>query len=287
MLHRNVFGMQFRDLLSPTSERTMRLVLDASASVVVAMATALALDWSGAPERVTAAVAVSCGSVAAASTLRRAWLPVIAALGLTYVMAFALHERAWHDATAACAGAIVAAILLRPVVRSHAMATAEGALDRLEHVAVSASRSLFAVGLFGLVAHHALTRIVGAGALALVVGLLVATLWRDRVRARLLRRLYAGGDARFQIERDREVAGYELLPPLLSGTITNAVIVEIAGTPATYRNAYGPQPVARATVSLAKMLDRIEKRARLAGMLLAALVCCVTVLLVMPLDSSP
>jgi hypothetical protein len=118
-------------------------------------------------------------------------------------------------------------------------------------------------------------------ALVAATGLLAMAMWRDRARARFLTRVYAKADPRYRIERDADVRGFELLPPVLSGTITDAVIARVS-PPATYRTSDGPHPVARVTASLPKMLSRLEKRTRLASTLVGVVACSASLVVVTP-----
>ena len=139
----------------------------------------------------------------------------------------------------------------------------EGALDRFESVLVISARAVSFAALFAFIAGGPVSRAVAVVAFAFAVGLVVVALVRDRDRSRFLARVYAGELPEFRIERDTEVRGFELLPPVLSGTITDAVIAHVAARN-DYRTSDGPRALARVMRSLAKMDARIAKRHRAA-----------------------
>ncbi len=277
--------------LSPPTERMVRGVLVVSTATIAALSTAFALDLVSATEPVILAVAVICGGVAAFGQLVQprlvgsSWLPVVFALGMAYGFAFFLHDHASRDAGVAAGSAVVAVLLVHPLSRAHGASALEAALDRFECVALLAGRSLFVVGIFGVLAHHVFVRTTGMAALCMALGLLAYVLWRDRARTRFLTRVYGKRDPSFRIERDDDVMGFELLPPLLSGTITDAVIAEVRPS-ATYRTSDGPRPVARVLSSLPRMLARLDRRTRIASTLTFALVCCSSLALITPFEWS-
>jgi hypothetical protein len=269
-------------VLAAPDTRVIHAVLAFSAAIIAATATAFALDFVGAADGVTMAVAIVCAGLATLSRAwRTSWLPVLVALGVAYGLAFALHDHAGRDASVAAAGAVLAGFLIRPISRAQVATEHEGALDRFECIALTAGRSLAVAGILGVMAHAPIVRVAGVLGLSLAVGLLAMAMWRDRVRARFLAQVYAKSDPTYRIERDDDVRGFELLPPVLSGTITNAVIARVS-RPATYRTQGGPRPVARVTASLSKMLARLDKRARMAKALLGVLVCSSSLVVVAP-----
>jgi hypothetical protein len=197
---------------------------------------------------------------------------LVAALSLCVAFGFAEFSPA-HFVVASAIGALLAAFLVRPLLRANAASRAEGSLDRFECVAVAAGRSLFVAGLLTVVARAPFAHVLGFVALGVALALVVTAMWRDRMRARFLRRVYAKEHEHLRIARDADVRGYELLPPLLSGMITDAVLAHVDMT-ATYRTSGAPRPIARVTASLSRMLARLEKRSRtsagLAGVLVTA-----------------
>jgi hypothetical protein len=179
-------------------------------------------------------------------------------------------------------GAAITALLVRPVRSANASLRLEGALDRLECVAVTSARSVFAAAMFSIAIGHPILRVVGIALLAAAVGLLGVALHRDRARARFLSRVYAKQEPGYRIERDDEVRGFELLPPVLSGTITDAVIAHVHAS-ATYRTSDGPRPLARVMSSLPKMMLRLDRRSRSAATLTGVVACCAAVAFLAPL----
>ncbi len=179
-------------------------------------------------------------------------------------------------------GAAVTALLVRPVRHASSSLRLEGALDRFECVAITAARSLFAVAMFSITIGHPTLRLVGIALIAAAVTLLGVALRRDVVRARFLSRVYAKQEPSYRIERDDEVRGFELLPPVLSGTITDAVIAHVNAS-ATYRTSDGPRPLARVMSSLPKMMLRLDRRKRSAATLTSVVACCASVAFVAPL----
>jgi hypothetical protein len=201
-----------------------------------------------------------------------------AVFGLTIACSYHLGHAGF-----VAAGAVVAALLVRPVHHASMSLRVEGALDRLECVAMAAARSLCLAALFAICLGGAPLRLAGAVTLASAVALLVVALRRDRARARFLARVYAKQDPSYRIERDDEVRGFELLPPVLSGTITDAVIAHVNASASSYRTSDGPRPLARVTSSLPKMMARIEKRKRAAMMLGGVFGSCASFALFVPL----
>ncbi len=269
-------------VLAAPDSRLIHAVLALSAAMIAATSTAFALDFVGAADGVTMAVAIVCAGLATLTQAwRTSWLPIVVALGLAYGLAFALHDHAGRDASVAASGAVLAGFLIRPISRAQVATAHEGALDRFECIALTAGRSLVVAGILGVLAHAPIVRVAGVLGLSVAIGLLAMAMWRDRARARFLAQVYAKSDPCYRIERDDDVRGFELLPPVLSGTITNAVIARVSG-PATYRTQGGPRPVARVTASLSKMLVRLDKRARVAKALVGVLVCSSSLVVVAP-----
>jgi len=210
---------------------------------------------------------------------------VRAVLGAALVAVFVVTVGSGADllgAPGVLAGALLTWALARPVLRTSAAARLEGALDRFECVTVSAGRSVFVAGLCALFVQANAVRLLGAGAVVLAFALLALALVRDRARLRFLERVYAREDPAFRIERDADVRGWELLPPVVSGVITDAVIAHVASSHATYRTSTGPRPLARVASSLATMSARLERRTRAAGMLVAGLACSASLVAMAP-----
>ncbi len=270
----------------PLSERVVRGVLGSSVAMIAALCTAFALDVAGAScvVTVTTSLVVGAFAIVAVRDAYAFWIPVVASLLATYALAFGLHDHAGRDATAACVGAVFAAILIRPISRMHATTRIEGALDRFECVSITAGRSLFVVGVVAFLLREPALRAVSAVAATFGLALLGHATLRDRARVRFLRSVYAKEEPSYRIERDTDVRGYELLPPVLSGTITSAVIAHVNASPDTYRTSGGPRPLARVTSTLPGMLVRIEKRTRFAATLVGAFLSTTAVIAVTPFD---
>ena len=167
-------------------------------------------------------------------------------------------------------------VLIRPLVRVERATRVESALDRFECVARSASRTLLVCAALGLFARGALSHVLSVVSCVACLSVIAMAALRDRARVRALRRIYAGEDPSLRVVRDVDVRGYELLPPVLSGTLTNAVIAHVRSpsAPVTYRDSHGPRPLARCDVALPKMLKRVTRRARAsAGLAAGALGC--------------
>ena len=179
-------------------------------------------------------------------------------------------------------GALVSWLLVRPILETDRASRAEGALDRFECLTVVAGRSVFVAGLLALLTHGWVLRTIGAGAIVSAFALLALTLVRDRARLRFLERVYAKEHPSFRIEPDADVRGWELLPPVVSGVITDAVVAHVGAEAATYRTSDGPRPLARVASSLARMAARLDRRSRSAGMLVAGLACSASIVAVVP-----
>ena len=136
----------------------------------------------------------------------------------------------------------------------------EGALDRFECIAALVARAIAVTALVAFALGGTFARVFAMASFACAIGLTVVTLLRDRKRARFFERVYAGDDPEFRIERDDEARGFELLPPALSGTLTDAVIAHVSAT-SNYRTN-GPRPLARVMRSFSKMRARLSKRRR-------------------------
>ncbi|HSQ66113.1 MAG TPA: hypothetical protein VLM85_22985 [Polyangiaceae bacterium] len=206
------------------------------------------------------------GAVAIASTL-----------AVAFELARAITERPVAYAVAVGAGLVAARVVLRPLTRLHATTRVEGALDRFESLGLAAGRTLLVCGLLGLLGRSGFAHALSGLACAFALALLGVVAVRDRARGRALRRIYAKEDPSFRVERDADVRGYELLPPVLSGTLTDAVIAHVHGA-ATYRHSGGPRPVARCHASLSKMLARMGRRARGSLTVAAGASVCVVML---------
>lgn len=218
-------------------------------------------------ERSIHIVLAATGAVAVASTL-----------AVTFELARAITEKPAAYAVAAGAGLVAARVILRPLTLLHATTRVEGALDRFESLGLVAGRTLLVCGLLGLLGRSGFVHALSGLACAFALALLGVVAVRDRARARALRRIYAKEDPSFRVERDADVRGYELLPPVLSGTLTNAVIAHVHVGAATYRHSGGPRPVARCHASLSKMLARMGRRARGSAMVAAGASVCVVML---------
>ncbi|HEX4515176.1 MAG TPA: hypothetical protein VH054_16635 [Polyangiaceae bacterium] len=180
--------------------------------------------------------------------------------------------------------AAVALVIWRPMIRGRALAI-EGALDRLESVLVASSRSVSLAALFAFVAGGAIVRGLAVVAFAFAIALAVFALVRDRARSRFLARVYTGEVPELRVERDTEVRGFELLPPVLSGTITDAVIAHVS-TRKDYRTSHGPRPLARVTRSFTKMAARLAKRQRAAVFGPSVALSCGALAVVVPWSTS-
>lgn len=152
--------------------------------------------------------------------------------------------------------------------------TAEGALDRGEVGAMITARGLCGMGLVSSIIGGTGVRVIAGGMFAYAFALVVWVLVRDRALSRFLVSVYGGDHSDLRIVRDDEVRGFELLPPVLSGTITDAVIAEVSAKH-DYRTSHGPRALARVTRSLVKMDARLEKRRRGALFLGAAMMVSV------------
>ncbi len=137
----------------------------------------------------------------------------------------------------------------------------EGALDRAERLALRSAMCLGLAGALAIAAPSFIATALGVLAWALAATALGWTLVRDRRRASVLRELYAGDVAGLRIVDDAEARGLEALPPLLSGTLTDAVIVARDAGAATYREGTGQRPVARCQRDRRDALGVLEKRA--------------------------
>jgi hypothetical protein len=144
----------------------------------------------------------------------------------------------------------------------------ENAMDRLECTAMISARNVAVAAALTLVYGTWLARIFGVAGLLWAVALVVHALLRDRERAKFLSRVYAGEEPELRVVRDTDVRGFELLPAVLSGTLTDAVIAHTSATH-DYRTSHGPRALARVTRSLAKMETRFAKRRRGAFVLAA------------------
>lgn len=210
---------------------------------------------------------------------------LVFALSLTVTLGFA-ESSVMHVAIAWAFGVPLALVLTRPLMKADAASRVEGSLDRFEHIAVAAGKSLFIAGLLAVVPRGTAAHVLGVVALVFALALVSVAMWRDRIRARFLRSVYAKEHPGFRVERDRDVHGYELLPPVLSGMITDAVIAHVAEA-ATYRTSGGPRPIARVTASLAKMMSRLDKRSRVGAALAGVLVMATPLVMTSPLWHTP
>jgi len=179
-------------------------------------------------------------------------------------------------------GLACAWLLARPLREADVASRVEGALDRLECVAVVSARSVFVAGLCALLTREAWVHLLGAAGVVFAFGLLALALVRDRARMRFLERVYANDHPSLRVERDADVRGWELLPPVVSGVITDAVIAHATAASATYRTSDGPRPLARVASSLPRMMARLERRTRLAGALACGLACAASLVVVVP-----
>jgi hypothetical protein len=137
----------------------------------------------------------------------------------------------------------------------------EGALDRAERLALRSAMCLGLAGALAIAAPSYVATGVGVVAWVLAAAALGWTLIRDRERGRFLRELYAGAVPGHRIVGDDEARGIEALPPLLSGTLTDAVIVAREEGTATYREGTGQRPVARCQRDGRDALGVLERRA--------------------------
>jgi len=210
---------------------------------------------------------------------------VTSALSFAVVLSFA-EPKAAHVVVACAIASLLAVVLTRPLVKANHASRVEGSLDRFECVALASSKSLFVAGLLAVVPRASIAHGLGVVALVYALGLVLIVVARDRARALFLRRVYENEHERLRIERDDDVCGYELLPPVVSGTITDAVIAHVEPT-TTYRSSGGPRPIARVTKSLATMLARIDKRSRVAAALAGVLVMATPIVMTSPLWHPP
>ncbi len=210
---------------------------------------------------------------------------LISTLSLAVALGFAETSPA-HILVACLIGALLAAVLTRPLLKANAASRVEGSLDRFECIAVASGKSLFVAGLLAIIPRGFAAHVLGVVALVFALALAVVAMWRDRARVRFLRRVYAKEEPELCVERDTDVKGFELLPPVLSGTITDAVIAHVVRT-STYRTSGGPRPIARVVASLPKMIARLDLRSRTFAALAGVLVMATPLVLTSPLWHTP
>ncbi|CAN5233680.1 hypothetical protein BH09MYX1_BH09MYX1_44420 [soil metagenome] len=136
----------------------------------------------------------------------------------------------------------------------------EGALDRLERLSLRSAMCLAAAGAVAVAAPSVLAVALGVSAWIFGGGLLAWSLVRDRKRGVFFRALYAGDVATHRISSDDGARGLAHLPPVLSGTITDAVVVEGEARASTYRIGTARHAVARCQRDSRDALGVLERR---------------------------
>lgn len=226
---------------------------------------AAALGWSGVGVRwagpAVALTALLWGYEARRNEGRRAWVAAVASLVLGTGLALALGGlRVFGAMLFAGVGTSIAWALVGGLRRATLV---EGALDRLERLSLRAGISLALAGTVAVAAPSALPVVLGVGAWVMAGAVLGWALVRDRRRARFFRALYAGDVATHRISSDDDARGLEHLPPLLSGTLTDAVLVANDDGVETYRGGTARRPVARCQRDKRDALAVLERRGSL------------------------
>lgn len=239
-------------------DRLVQLAVATTAATVHAAA----LGWSGVPLRwagpAVALTALLWGYEARRDEGRRGWVAAIASLALGTGAALALGGlRVFGAMLLAGIGTSIAWALVGGLRRATLV---EGALDRLERLSLRAGIGLALAGTVAIAAPTTLAVVFGSVAWLLAGVVLASTLVRDRRRARFFRALYSGDVATHRISSDEDARGLEHLPPLLSGTLTDAVLVTNDAGVETYRGGTASRPVARCQRDKRDALAVLERR---------------------------
>ena len=173
------------------------------------------------------------------------------------------------------------ALLWRSTFADLRLTSLEGALDRLERVGARAAMLTGVAGFAAVLARAWAVNVVGVVAIAAAVVTLLALLARDRNRRTFLRAVYSGMARDLVVVPEAEIRGFAELPPLLSGTVTDAILAHKAAEVDTYRAMAGLRPIARCQHAARDALGIVERRgSRIVmslGLLLGALPVVVVV----------
>ncbi len=246
------------------SEQVLRRLFGVSAALTTGALFAAVLGAEGASS-LGVALGAAGGAALGALAVRMRWaFTMLVGGGLVGALCGVLVGRAsGGGALLLCAAgpALLATVLFGPALREHRVTLAEGALDRMERVGVRTGGGLAIAGVAAMAAPSAVA--VGLGALAFASGVvsLAMILHRDRARAGFLRQVHRGEHGAFRVMAEAEAHGYETLPPLLSGSLTDAVLIrrDDAGV-ASYRSSAAGRAVARCHLALRDALSPIERR---------------------------
>lgn len=247
-------------------------LVQVSVVVTAAAALAAALAWSGVPLKWSALAVLGTAATWAYQARRGQDSVWPAGLWFGGALLLALPLGGVGVFFAVLLAAVVTVVAWGLVGGLRRVTLIEGALDRLERLSLRAAISLGVAGVFAVAAPSTFAVSLGAIACASSIALLGWTLARDRRRARFFRALYAGDVATHRVSSDEDARGLEQLPPLLSGTITDAVLVTSEAELETYRGGTARRPVARCQKDSRDALGVIERRASVLVATLGAIV---------------